>query len=80
MAVPRFFFHLHNDLDTCDEEGRDLPDLAAARSAAEEDARHMAAESVREGRLNTSHFVEVSGDDGQSLLRVTFGEVVKIIA
>jgi hypothetical protein len=40
----------------------------------------MAAESVREGRLNTSHFVEVSGDDGQSLLRVTFGEVVKIIA
>jgi hypothetical protein len=76
--VPRYFFHLHNDVETHDEEGRDLADIDAARRAAEEDARHMAAESVRGGCLPLGHFVEVADEDGQSLFRVTFGEVVKI--
>jgi hypothetical protein len=76
--VPHYFFHLYNDLETHDEEGRDLPGIEAARRAAEEDARHMAAESVRAGRLPLDHFVEVAADDGQPLFRVTFGDVVEV--
>ena len=77
--MPRFFFHLHNDIDARDDEGRELSDLAAAHRAAEEDARQMAAESVRLGRLDRSHFIEVAGETGDCLFRVTFGDVVSIL-
>ena len=76
--MPRYFFHLHNDLDVRDEEGRDLPDIETAHSVAEDDARTMAAESVRMGHLTLAHFVEVTGQEGRPLFRVTFGEVVEI--
>lgn len=76
--MPRFYFHLYNDLETCDEEGRILPDVETARRAAVEDARNMAAESVRTGQLELSHFIEVVGEEGQPLLRVTFGEAIEI--
>jgi len=76
--MPRFFFHLHNDLESADDEGRELPDIEAARRAAEQDARDMAAESVRAGHLTRSHFVEVAGEDGEPRFCVTFGEVVEI--
>ena len=78
-TMPRYFFHLHNDLEVVDDEGRDLPGLEAARRAAEDDARQMASESVRQGHLDLAHFVEVTGDDGHPLFRVKFGEVVRII-
>ena len=29
--MPRYFFHLHNDIDCPDEEGLELPDLTTAR-------------------------------------------------
>jgi hypothetical protein len=76
--VPRYFFHLFNDVDTPDEEGRELPDAESARIAAQEDARTMAAESVRAGHLDVSHSVEVTDESGQHLFSVTFGEVVEI--
>ena len=76
--MPCYFFHLHNDLQTRDEEGRELASFDAARRAAEEDARHMAAESVRAGHLQLDHFVEVTAEDGQPLFRVTFGDVVRV--
>ena len=77
--MPRFFFHLHNDEDTLDEEGRELPDVAAAQAEALFDARHMAAESVRSGHLNLSHFVQVADESGKGLFRVTFGDAVAIL-
>ena len=76
--MPRYYFHLYNDVETHDEEGRDLASIDAARRAAEEDARHMAAESVRSGRLQLDHFVEVAAENGEPLFRVTFGDVVEI--
>jgi len=77
--MPRFFFHLHNDDDTPDEEGRELPGIEVARAAAIADARHMAAESVRSGRLDLSHFVEVADAAGERLFRISFGEAVAIV-
>jgi hypothetical protein len=77
--VPRFYFHLHNDIDSLDEEGREVADTETARRMALVDARHMAAESVREGHLNRAHFVEVCSEDGKPLFRVTFGAAVEII-
>ena len=76
--MARFYFHLYNDIVSKDEEGRELPDVDTARHDAREDARNMAAESVREGELNLDHYVEVADDSGEPLFRVTFGEVVKV--
>lgn len=76
--MPRFFFHLHNDLEVIDDEGRELTDIEAAREAAERDALQMAAESVRHGHLARSHYIEVTDEAGTALFRVTFGEMVDV--
>lgn len=74
----RFYFHLHNDVHTVDEEGRELPDAQAARALAENEAQVMAAESVRVGHLDLSHYVEVADENGETLFKVTFGDVVSV--
>ena len=75
----RYFFHLHNDIQTQDEEGLELPDLAAARLHAEQAAREMAAESVRQGHLNLSHCIEVVSADETERLIVRFGDAIRIV-
>jgi len=75
--MARFYFHLYNDIVSKDEEGRELPNVEAARHDAQEDARDMAAESVRDGQLNLSHYVEVADESGP-LFRVTYGDVVTV--
>ncbi|WP_419555406.1 DUF6894 family protein [Sphingomonas arenae] len=37
--MPRFYFHLHNDPDVPDLEGREFPDLPAAHAEAMREAR-----------------------------------------
>ena len=77
--MPRYYFHLHNDLTTTDEEGRELADVGAARRAAEEDAREMAGRSVQcDGRLDLEHYVEVTDERGASVARIRFGDAVAI--
>ena len=49
-GMPRFYFHLRNDLSVDDEEGVELPDLAAARDHAIYNARSIAAENAHAGR------------------------------
>lgn len=77
--MPRYFFHLHNDLETRDEEGLELPDLAAARQVAETEARAMAAQSVANGHLCLAHSIEVTDASGATVLVVRFGEAVEIV-
>ena len=77
--MPRYYFHLHNDLTTTDDEGRELTDPEAARRAAEEDAREMAARSVQyDGRLNLAHYIEITDERGESVALVRFGDAVPI--
>lgn len=77
--MPRFYFHLHNDIDTFDEEGRDLPSVDAARRAAIQEARCMAAESVKLGHLDPAHYVAVTDENGDTLFCTSFREAVKIL-
>jgi hypothetical protein len=77
--MPRFFFHLHNDVNTFDEEGSEFPDLASAREHARAEALHMAAASVTEHqRLNGDHRIEVADQSGEVLCSVFFRELVQI--
>jgi len=78
-GVPRFYFNLRNDVFVDDQEGAELPDLAAARARAEGFARDMAAASVIDhGRIDMRHRIEVADESRQTLLTVTFGDVVRI--
>jgi hypothetical protein len=77
--VPRYHFHLRDDLSVVDHEGLELPGVGAARARAEEYARAMTAASVLEhGRINLNHRIEVTNEAGQDILSVKFGDVVTI--
>ena len=77
--MPRYYFHLIDDFDAPDEEGRDLPDLTAARKHAALIARFTMAETLKEeGKLVRSHRIQIEDECGATLGEVYFGDVVVI--
>ena len=77
--MPRFYFHLLNDVDAPDEEGKELADLDAAREHARRNIRFTAAESLKEqGRVVLSHRIQIEDGGGNVLDTVFFSDVVNI--
>ena len=76
--VPRYFFHLYNDIVAIDEEGQELPDLAAARDEALRNARAIAADSVTKGKLSLKHRIDVADESGACVATVYFKDAVKV--
>jgi hypothetical protein len=76
--VPRFFFHLYDDLVSLDDEGAELADAGAARSKAVRDAREIACAEVLEGHLNRKHRIEVVDESDSIIAIVEFGDAVKL--
>ena len=76
--MPRYFFHVYDDIIAEDEEGEDLPNLAAARLKALKGARDLICEQVRHGYAVLSHWIDVVDEQGEKVLTVTFGEAVDI--
>lgn len=77
--MPRFHFHLLNDVDAPDEEGVELPNLEAAQHHAREAARVTIAETIKdEGRFNLDHRIDIETSDGQVLDTVWFRDVVQV--
>ena len=76
--MPRYFFHLYNDEVVMDDEGRELPDLAAAYANATSEARQMMTETVIHGRINFSHWIDVADEVGAVLATVTFRDAVTV--
>jgi hypothetical protein len=75
--VPRFFFHVVDELVSRDDEGIELPDVNAARRAALAGARSMICDQVKTGRI-TFRRVEVENEEGEPLLALSFGDAVTI--
>ena len=78
--MPRYFFHLYDDIVSLDEEGSDLPDVAAARRKAMQNARAIACQEVLDGHLNLRHRIEVEDESGRPVLVLPFQEAVDIEA
>jgi hypothetical protein len=76
--MQRFYFHLHSDVDALDSEGKELPDLGAARQHAVEAARFEVSKVAKEGRIVLSHRVDVADRSGAVLATVHFSDVVEI--
>lgn len=60
-----------------DEEGREFPDLGAAREFALENARVLVCESIKLGHLNLDHYLDVASDTNEGF-RLTFREAFTI--
>jgi len=77
--VPRYFFHLYNDVDARDEDGKELEDLDAAIELARYQARFTAGETIKEqGRVNLDHRIDIEDEVGSLLATIRFGDVVSI--
>ena len=76
--MPRYYFDLHNDVDSLDDEGCVFPNDAAAIEHGIIEARHMAAHSVGQGHLIKHHRIEVRDEQRQLVRVVRFGEAVLI--
>ena len=77
--MPRYYFHIRDDLDCPDDEGTELRDLTAARSRAVDEARLLMCELLkREGRIALNHRIDVEDGDGEVLESVRFSEAVEI--
>ena len=76
--MPNYRFHVINDIDAPDDEGMELPNLAAAHLKAIDFARDLAAAAVRQGRLDLKHHIDVEDEAGKVLLKVTFAEAIEI--
>jgi len=77
--MPRYFFHIHNDADTFDEEGTVYADTEAACRSAKREAQYLASVSVKEhGHLVLDHYVRVTDEFGDVVTTVTFENAVEI--
>ena len=77
--MPLYYFHLHNRIESRDEEGTMLDDLPAARAAAIHSVRRLMAEDIVErGEVTLSHRIEIENEHGQQVLIVRFGDGVTV--
>jgi hypothetical protein len=77
--MQRYYFHLHNDLDVPDLEGKELADLEAARGHAIVMARFEIGEAAKlDGRIMMSHRIDIEDEQGKVLLSVSFVEAVSV--
>ena len=76
--MPRYFFHVHDDIEALDEEGLELPDAEAALNGARDAARQLAAEQVTQGKLHLDHRIEVANDAGEVIATIAFRDCVEI--
>jgi hypothetical protein len=76
--VPRYFFHVYDDVIAQDDEGRELPNLAAARLEALRGARALIGEQVSHGYIVLSHWIDVVDEHGDNVLTITFRDAVDI--
>jgi len=64
--MARFFFHLRDcSGELIDEEGTELPSLAAAREKALEAARDILSHEMKAGRLNLSCRIDIADEQGR---------------
>jgi hypothetical protein len=78
--MPRFYLQLcHGKGFTADEEGCELPDLAAARKRAIEGLRDVMAGELRKGEIDLAAYIDIEDEKRAVVMRVPFAEAVRII-
>ena len=78
--MPRYFFHVYDDVIARDDEGVELPNIEAARLNAIRGARDIIAGQVRHGHFVQSHWIDVVDENNETVLKVAFRDAVDITA
>lgn len=77
--MPRYYFHVHNHIQTEDEEGVELPDAAAARDIALDAARDLVCASIHDcGNVNLDHYILITDEAEDEVMTLTFREAFTI--
>ena len=76
--MPRYFFHLRDDVDVDDDEGSVLRDVTAARTKAVEGARELMCATLKEGYINLNHYILVTDEGGEVLFELPFSGAVQV--
>jgi hypothetical protein len=76
--MPLFFIDLLNGSGSWqDEEGYELPDLAAALEEARDSARHLMASDLKDGRpLGVNRVFRIREEAGAEVASVRFADVI----
>lgn len=75
--MPTYFFKAHDRFGAApDLNGLELPDLAAVHRQAVAGARSLICDDIRQGILDLSGAIEVTDEEGETVLLLRFDEVV----
>lgn len=78
--MPKYYFHIRDGEELVqDDEGIDLPNLAAAQEEAVQAARDMLVELLRNDLPVNGQKFEICDADGNILAVVAFRQVLKLI-
>ena len=80
VHVPRYYFNMFDDRVTIDDEGLELPDIAAARAEALRGARSLIASQAAEGRICLNCRIEVEDENRRPVLTLPFTAAVEVDA
>ena len=73
----RYFFHIHDAQGVVpDEEGSELPNIAAAVHEARLSARDFVIENLKSGKALPNRWIEIVDGDGKVLDRMRIRDVV----
>jgi hypothetical protein len=73
----RFYFHIRSGEEVIiDQEGMDLPDVNAARLEALAAARHILADAIKSGKVDTPEAFVIADSNGSELETVPFAVVL----
>ena len=77
--MPRYFFHVRDDMDIPDIEGADMRDIGAARLHAVEAARQLMCETLKDdGRITLHHRIDIEDEGHRVVETVEFGDALRI--
>ncbi len=77
--MPRFHFHVHDHSGvTQDVQGRELPDLAAARAEAIKGVRSIHSYEVLHGQIDLTRRIDVADPEGRVLFSIPSVDAVRL--
>jgi hypothetical protein len=77
--MTRYHINVFDDVEVIDEEGVELPDLAAAKARGIRGGRAMMADHVKAGRpLRLFHRIEIVDEGGKVLTVIPFRELITL--
>ncbi|NTZ42156.1 hypothetical protein G7A66_03415 [Altererythrobacter sp. SALINAS58] len=77
-SMPRYYLHVHDETDTIDEEGADFPTDEFALGRGLREARELAGEDAKTGKLNLNHSIIIASEGGRIVGEIKFRDAVHI--